>query len=136
MERHDIIPYPFLPHFFQPFMLNGIPFLQKTAENSNDTQVRVIQTCQNIQMSHHYVSQTVLFMVFHRFLSVFGSFEIVQVPVKTRLKVCRTSLKTLPKRFKAVFVLFPSKFASWWPVCALIHPTPPKYSPTTQFFQL
>ena len=50
-------------------------------------------------------------MFSHRFPFVFGLFTIVQGSLKTRSKVCRPSFKGMSKPFKAVFVIFPSKFA-------------------------
>ena len=108
----------------------------KTVKTGLDRQERVIQACQNIRILRHSLSQPVFSMFSHRFSSVFALFTIVQGSVETRSKVCRPSFKGLSKPFKAVFVLFPSKFVYWWPIWSLIGPTPPKDSSTVQFLQL
>ena len=100
----------------------------KTVKTGLDRQERVIQACQNIQILRHSLLQPVFSMFSHRFSSIFGLFTIVQGFVETRSKVCRPSFKGLSKPFKAVLVLFPSKFVYWWPIWSLIGPTPPKNS--------
>ena len=117
-----MLPCPVPPDFSQLFFLNGRPVLVerglilakkrlKTVNTGLDRQEWVVQACHNIRIPHHSLSQLVFFMFSHSFSSVFGLFAIVQGSVKTHLKVCRTSFKVLSRSFKAVFVLFPSKFA-------------------------
>ena len=119
MEWNAVMSCPIPPDFWQPFFLNEAPFSQKTAENGKkglDRQERVVQACHNIRILRHSLSQPVFSMFSHRFSSVFGLFTIVQGSFETRSKVCRPSFKGLSKPFKAVFVLFPSKFVYRWPV--------------------
>ena len=128
--------------FLQPFFLNGSPFLlneghflQETAESCKDRRPWQARTDRSNLLEYSnsmsFFVATSFSMFSHRFSSVFGLFTIVQGSVKTRSTVCRPLFKGLLKPFKAGFVLFPSKFAYWLPVCALIDPTPPEDSSTT-----
>ena len=114
MERNAVMYCPIPPGFLQPFFLNEGPFLQKMAENGKtviDKQEQVIQACQNIRIPRHSLSQPTFSKFSQHFPFVFGLFTIVQGSVKTSFKVCRTLFKALSRTFKAIFVLFPSKFA-------------------------
>ena len=89
----------------------------KTIKTSLDKQERIIQACHNIRIPRHSLSLPG-FSCFHTVLPLFLA--------------CLQSFKGLSKPFKAVLVLFPSKFVYWWPVCRSLvqhHPKiPPQYS--------
>ena len=78
----------------------------KMVKTGLDRQERVVQTCQNIRILRHSLSQPVFSMFFTPFSLCFWH-------VYNRSRVCQNTVeglfKGLSKPFKAVFVLFPSK---------------------------
>ena len=120
-------------------VLNEAPFLQKTAENGKN---RPWQARTGRSSLSEYSNST-SFSVATRFFHVFTPFFLCFWPVYNRSRVCRNTVEGLStlvqgsvEAFKAVFVLFPSKFVYWWPVWSLIGPTPPKDPSAVQLLQL
>ena len=123
---------PVSPDFWQPFLLNEAPFLQKkrlkTLKTGLDRQERVVQACQNIRIPRHSLSQPVFSMFFTPFFLCFWPLYNHSGVCQNRVEGLLTLVQGSVEAVQGHFCTLPIK------ICLLMANLVPHWSNTTKRF--